>query len=530
LNGIAQSVDDSGSLVGSRVGPYVIEERLGQGGMAVVHAALHVELGTRYAIKVVRPEVTYMPAGIDRFRQEAKLASKLGDRLLLEVFDFGTLPDGRPYFVMPLLQGESVRQVLRRGEQWSVARIVAAFSGTAKALDKMHQKGLLHRDIKPDNLFLTVNEHTGDEEIVVVDFGLATFFEKASKLTRPGVLLGTPAYMAPELAVKDFRDPSVDIYALAVVLYELLVGRRPYGERDAHRLMQRRLLEDPTPPSGIRRELGPEVDEFFARALSRHALERFGSCQSLIAAFADLRDSDPGPVEGTPSGSVSRSERVRTDHHERQRLRRRVMVGAVIALALMGLAVHYVLRDPAPESTPGSVPSTPAVESPAPSFGPAAEPEGPADEVDESPVDAPAGPDAPSAERVSDPVVQPALEPAPAPAAERAARPARRSLAQRPGAETAPPPPTASEEPPPLGPLLAAGRSALAGNRTAEAVTAYRRATRTHPSSVDAWLGLAMASRAVGDRTGARRALEHARALAPERRAAIDRQLTHLGD
>ncbi len=517
VNGHAEQPDP---LIGQTVERYRFEWRLGRGGMAVVYAAMHVELQQRFAVKVVKPEVTYMPAGVERFRREARVASNLGHPLLLGVFDFGTLPDGRPYFVMPMLNGQTLRESLREGGPWAIPRVAETLRGTMKAIDTMHAKGLVHRDIKPDNLFLSVDERTGEEEVVVMDFGLTTFFETPSKLTHPGMMLGTPAYMTPESALQAQRDPTADLYAMAVVLYELVTGNRPFSERDPRRLMHQRLVEDPRPPSTFRPSLPPGTDAFFARALSRHPFERFGSCGAMLSAFAALDEGggeESAPPEARQRVSLPQSKTVSTGAGLR--------FGAMLLLAvlLLALAIHYVLRDPSPP--PSSRAPSAAEAGHAERLQPPPSAELNTDPPDEVPV--------PVAETVAGPgsVAEPVDGPgsaAPAAAALAATPPGPARLegaraAEPPAAPVAPPDPA-------LAVLLAAGRSALLRGRPARARTEFESATRVAPTSADAWIGLAMAHETMGAPAAAARALRRARRVAStdaERRLVAQR-LGHL--
>ncbi len=513
---------------------YRFEEQLGSGGMALVYAATHLALERRVAIKVIRPEITYLPVGVARFEREAKVAAALRHPGLLQVFDYGRLPDNRPYLVMRLLEGRTLREALRQERRWPRARIAAALTPVAEALDAMHAQGLVHRDIKPDNIFLERGAD-GSECAIVMDFGLATLFQDTHHLTQQGMLLGTPTYLPPEASERDTREPAADVYALAVTLFELVVGRPPFRDRDPVRLMARRLVTDAPAPSDLLKGLTTAVDPFFARALAREPSQRFESCGELLAAFRAIEAPTteapslteahlPEPSEALPPLPVPRWPGAAA--------RLAVVVGvATVALWVAGLPPFRLRRPPAPPDE--------ATLEPAQARTARAEPVSPAEPE--------ALPDDPAGEAPSLPEPEPTV--APATSSEPIAA-TRRRRRRRPRAEQAP----LMEEPPlvaatragateaeptmeatPLvdpAPLLDRGRRALLRGQAVQARSAYRQATGVAPESVDAWLGLGIASEELGDRLAARRALVRAQSLArsARERQAIDARLARLAD
>jgi eukaryotic-like serine/threonine-protein kinase len=224
-----------GDLIGVDVGGYVIDGELGRGGMGVVFSATHPMIGKRAAIKVLKPSLSNNPATVERFVQEARSVNQIGHPNIVDIFAFGKLPDGRSYLVMDLLEGESLRKRVKRGPL-TIAEALHVIDEVASALAAAHDKGFIHRDLKPDNVFLVA--HEGRTACKLLDFGLAKLMltDRQSSLftterafrTATGAQLGTPDYMSPEqLQGASGVDTRTDIYALGVLAFEVLVGERP---------------------------------------------------------------------------------------------------------------------------------------------------------------------------------------------------------------------------------------------------------------------------------------------------------------
>jgi serine/threonine protein kinase len=221
-------VEDDGALIGVDVGGYVVERELGRGGMGVVYAATHPMIGKRAAIKVLKAELSSNPSTVQRFIQEARAVNQIGHPNIVDIFAFGTLPDGRSYLVMDLLEGEPLRKRVKRGA------IPAAEAGqildeVASALEAAHGAGFIHRDLKPDNVFIVANPTRF--ELKLLDFGLAKLLPGAhgerAFMTVPGAQIGTPDYMSPEQLRGDGVDHRTDVFALGILAFEILAYRRP---------------------------------------------------------------------------------------------------------------------------------------------------------------------------------------------------------------------------------------------------------------------------------------------------------------
>jgi serine/threonine-protein kinase len=235
--------------IGDRIdGKYIVRRTLGSGGWAVVYEAEHVVMKHCVAIKVLRPDEEGHALALERFRREARLSASIRHPNVLEVYDVGHLADGSPYLVMELLRGEDLDTRLASGPL-HVAEVLDVGDQLMSALDALRARGIVHRDVKPHNLFL---QEQADGELVLklLDFGIARETEAvsspASRLTTKGELLGTPHYMAPEQLKNEHMDSRTDLYAASVVLYELLAGVTPFEEPTQSALIAS-VLRDPVP-------------------------------------------------------------------------------------------------------------------------------------------------------------------------------------------------------------------------------------------------------------------------------------------
>ncbi|HEX8941954.1 MAG TPA: protein kinase [Gemmatimonadaceae bacterium] len=258
-----------------------MERELGAGGMATVYLAEDVQHHRRVAVKVLHPELSAV-LGPERFIKEIELTASLQHPHILPLFDSGSV-DGRLYYVMPFVEGETLRARLDRENQLPVADAVRIATEAADALQYAHERGVVHRDVKPENILLQ-NGHA-----LVADFGIALAVEQAggARMTQTGLSLGTPQYMAPEQAMGQRNvDARADIYALGAVTYEMLAGEPPFTGSSAQAIIGRVMTDEPKPLQSHRRSVPAHVDEAVRTALEKLPADRFGTVSEFAAALS----------------------------------------------------------------------------------------------------------------------------------------------------------------------------------------------------------------------------------------------------
>jgi len=263
---------------GRKLGRYVLQRKLGAGGMAEVWEAFDEGLHRSVAVKVVRDEIAGEAEFRERFIREARLAAQLEHPRILPIYDFGT-EKGVTFLVMPLLPGGSLKE--RITGPLPPDEVLDALAAVAAALDHAHARGVLHRDVKPSNVLVDASG-----SLLLADFGLAKNTAVSSELTAAGMVVGTPAYMAPEQAIGKPVDSRADQYALGVMAFELLTGRTPFRSESPFAVLDKHLREAPPPPSSFVPGLGFEVDAVLARTLAKRPDERFGTCREMVEALA----------------------------------------------------------------------------------------------------------------------------------------------------------------------------------------------------------------------------------------------------
>ncbi len=283
-------------LIGQTLdGRYFIEKKIGEGGMGVVFSARHAVIERPLAIKVLKREAMRDTATIRRFVQEAKAASRIGHPNIVDVTDFGTTPDGMTYSVMEFVPGQTLGTALRLGAPFPAMRALRITAQIARALGAAHDKGIVHRDLKPENVFLL--DRDGRQDFVkIVDFGIAKVTPPSGKpaeprLTRAGSVFGTPEYMAPEQAAgRNDTDGRVDIYALGVILYEMICGRVPHRGDSMVRTLAMQMLDPIEPPSKVRPdlEIAPDLEAIVLHALAKKREQRYQTMGELLAALDTL--------------------------------------------------------------------------------------------------------------------------------------------------------------------------------------------------------------------------------------------------
>jgi eukaryotic-like serine/threonine-protein kinase len=337
---------------------YVIERELGGGGMSRVFMADEAALGRKVVVKVLRPDLAEALSA-ERFKREVRLAARLQHPHIVPLLAAGEIGDGVLFYTMPFVEGESLRERLAREGGMPVAEAVRVLCDVASALAYAHRTGVVHRDVKPENILLS------DGGAVVADFGIAKAIKAASEadgagdvrrsstLTAAGTSLGTPAYMAPEQAVGDAVDHRADLYALGVVAYEMLAGRAPFEGRTAQQLLAAHATEAPEPIGRRRASVPSRLAALIMQLLEKNPADRPQSADELRRTLDALPGGKVGTERETTSGElagvVERTVPIPTAARRAQHLAPWALFGAITALA--GAAIGAMLaRSRGPEA------------------------------------------------------------------------------------------------------------------------------------------------------------------------------------
>jgi serine/threonine-protein kinase len=280
-------------------GRYRVRSRVAEGGMAVVYAAEDVRTGEALALKVLAPVLTGDATAMTRLRREAELGALLRHPNVCPILAMESLPGGIVFVVMPFLAGETLAQRLQRSGPMSPRAVSVIVHDVAEGLHAAHGQGIVHRDLKPENVMVCpappARGGTAGERCVVMDFGLATSLQArmaARRLTRTGMVMGTPEFMSPEQLRDEPLDARSDVYALALVACELLTGLLPFGGATQQEQMLARLQSPPTPLRELRAELAasPAIEAVMRRGLAAEREDRFPTAPAFAAAFVDAVD------------------------------------------------------------------------------------------------------------------------------------------------------------------------------------------------------------------------------------------------
>lgn len=276
-------------MLGQRIGNYRVVRQLGEGGMGVVYEALRDDIGSRAAIKVMRPESALNPDAAARFFNEARAANLVDHPGIVKIFDYGQLPNGAPYLAMELLPGESLHQRLERERRLSEPDTIRLGRQVASALAAAHAKEVIHRDLKPENIFVVPDgEAEGGERAKILDFGIAKLArgQTGSVRTQTNMMMGTPIYMSPEQCKGGKHvDGRADVYALGVILFEMLAGRPPFVAEQAGEYIGMHLFKAPPPLSSLAPTASPGLHKLVDLMLCKDPLER----PTMAAAAGSLK-------------------------------------------------------------------------------------------------------------------------------------------------------------------------------------------------------------------------------------------------
>jgi len=338
----------TGSMLAER---YQVEERIGEGGMGIVYKATHVGLQKPVAVKVLMPELNSISGIVERFEREARSLSRLDHPGIVRVMDFGKSGKGLLYLVMDYVDGIPLSSLIRRDGPFPAERAVALARQILLALSHAHNLGVVHRDLKPDNI-MVLNAGSPTEHIRILDFGIAKIVEESDSptsepLTKAGMVFGTPEYLSPEQAAGEAEsvDATSDLYTVGIILYEMLTKRRPFESTNRMALLNQHMTKKPRPISEVEgaSTIPSELDQIILRALEKKRENRFASAMQFYAALSAV------PVEQRPMtfwpGAVPPMNTlppVQVIHKSRLRLWHYILIAAILGAGAAG--TYFLLR------------------------------------------------------------------------------------------------------------------------------------------------------------------------------------------
>jgi serine/threonine-protein kinase len=335
------------SLVGQVIADrYHVIKKLGEGGMGQVYLAEHVKMGRRSAIKVMSPAMIHDPDAVARFNREASNASRITHPNVCAVYDFGETPDGLIYLAMEFVEGMPLTDLIEQEGALPLARATAIFKQTADALQAAHDLGIVHRDLKPDNI-MVARGRDGSDLVKVVDFGIAKAVggdETGQKVTKTGLVVGTPEFMSPEQLSGDKVDGRSDLYSLALVYFRMLTGQLPFLADSVQETMIKRLTDEPEKLAAARPDLSfPDgLQAVMDTALARTPANRYQSVAKFaedVLGVAQLRKGTRGMAPATRAEIEAKTQVI--DSHETKAIKRKrsfvpLFVGIIVVLGLGG--------------------------------------------------------------------------------------------------------------------------------------------------------------------------------------------------
>jgi serine/threonine protein kinase len=292
----AQAVDPDALRPGTVAGAYILKRELASGGGGTVYEAQHKILGRKVAVKILRRQLAASPQMVARFVQEARAVNMIKHPNIVDVSDFGELPDGRPFHVMELLEGTDLRSILTERGRFPPAEVLEILEPVCSALQAAHDHGIVHRDLKASNIFVS---NGPERRVKLLDFGIAKLMHPdagEAGLTVVGTRLGTSYTMAPEQIRGEAIDPRTDIYALGVVLYHLLTGQYPFRAETMTEIERQHLDAPPPRPSQLA-AIPPALDGVVLRCMEKTADRRFPTVKAFIEALRDAAGSKGAATE-----------------------------------------------------------------------------------------------------------------------------------------------------------------------------------------------------------------------------------------
>jgi predicted Ser/Thr protein kinase len=283
-------VDPDAMPPGTVIGSYVVRRTVASGGGGTVFAAEHRTRGERVAIKVLRSEVARSPQGLARFQREARVVNLIRHPAIVDIREFGQLPDGRPFFVMELLEGSDLKQLIKARGRFSPDEMLQVITTLCAALDAAHAAGVVHRDLKASNIHVAIKN--GRYEVKLLDFGIAKLLAPDAEtlgLTQTGMRLGTASAMAPEQIRGESVDQRTDVYALGVLIYHMLTGRYPF-RADTRQEIERMNLEAPPPRPSQLAGVPAAIDAVVLRCMDKKPERRYESARAVEEALRAAMD------------------------------------------------------------------------------------------------------------------------------------------------------------------------------------------------------------------------------------------------
>ena len=358
-------------FIGKHIEKYKVIGKIGEGGMGVVYEAEHIHIGKKVALKILREDYTKKQDVVERFRQEARSASIIGHPNIIDVTDFGYTHDGRVFFVMEFLDGEDLATILENERTITFRRAIKITLQVCDALSAAHIKGIVHRDMKPENIFL-LNPGKKEERVKILDFGIAKMSvldQEGRKLTKTGVVFGTPEYMSPEQAAGKPVDKRIDIYALGIILYEMLTGKVPFTGDTFMSILSKHIFEKVPPIKEVAPtlEIPHSMEQVIYKCLEKEPDKRFENAEDVKQALEAIgRDeeitleifepkptrADSGPTTPSPVLEVV-GEPQPVPERKRHPLLLMTIVLILVSLAALSVLgyVRYLRSDPSEEGS-----------------------------------------------------------------------------------------------------------------------------------------------------------------------------------
>ena len=351
---------------------YRVIRKIGEGGMGAVYLAEHVTIEKKVALKVLLHEFARKQVIKERFLQEAKAAAKIGHENIVDIIDFGHTPNGTLFFAMEYMEGKDLSDVVQMDGALPWSRLKPIMLQICRGMHAAHDKGIIHRDMKPENIFL-ISRHGQEDFVKILDFGIAKVSlgdEGGAKLTRTGMVFGTPQYMSPEQAQGKKPDNRVDIYSVGCIMYELLTGQVPFPGDSFMAILTKHISEEPRPMREVYKDAAwpPSVDLVVAKAMAKNPEHRFQSMADMAKHISRLPDTwmpgdeDPAPAvplyeggEG-PQLEVTLDTDMETLAGGNRRTRNIILAlgGAIIGVAALVMIILFSAEkdDPTDPGTP----------------------------------------------------------------------------------------------------------------------------------------------------------------------------------